>query len=468
MKKLLLSGLLSILFLSVTHAQYDDVYYGESRTGYEGDYFSLEGALDLFKQSYSLRDFERKLNTEENWVNNLDLNYDGRIDYIRVEHRQQGRYHAIIMQALLDRYDVQDVAVIEIENIGRREAILQIIGDEDLYGEEVIVEPVEGYSSNRRGYHSDYGNFVNVYYWDPVQHILDQQYRAYVSPYRWRYYPTWWSPWRQCAWNVYRPRVVVYHRHYHVVPRHRVIHVHNFYRPYRTYSYTVVERTNTVRVKHGKKPIQRPAPVVKQDRTYSDQQRNNRVVEQPRTSTGSRTTKSNPSVSRKQSETSSNPSVTRSTTSRNDHKSRSSVNSSGTSRSTTPENRSSVNRTRSTSSDQKATRSSTSQARQPSRSTTTYNRNNTRSTTSRERSSINSRTAPSTKSRSNSSATQSRTAPTTKARTNSSVSQPSRHKSTGSNTASHSRTSPSKSSSKSNTTRGNSSKGNSSRSKGRQ
>jgi hypothetical protein len=62
------------------------------------------------------------------------LNYDGRIDYIRVEHRRQGNYHAIILQALVDRYEVQDVAVIEIEIIGRREAILQIVGDEDLYG----------------------------------------------------------------------------------------------------------------------------------------------------------------------------------------------------------------------------------------------------------------------------------------------------------------------------------------------
>ena len=149
MKKLIFCWLLTGMFFS-GYAQYDS-----DRTGYEGDFFSLEGALDLFKESSTLSEFERKINSEEYWVNNLDLNYDGRIDYVRVEHRQQGNFHAIVLQALVGRYEVQDVAVIEIEVIGRGEAVLQIVGDEDLYGEEVIVEPVEGYSDSRRGYHTD-------------------------------------------------------------------------------------------------------------------------------------------------------------------------------------------------------------------------------------------------------------------------------------------------------------------------
>ena len=255
MKKLIFSSFLIVLFLSTTYAQYRTV-----RTGYEGDYFSLEGALDLFKNSYTLKEFERKLNTEETWVNNLDLNYDGRIDYLRVEHMRDGNFHAIVLQALLGRYDVQDVAVIEIEILGRREAVLQIVGDEDLYGEEVFVEPIEGYADSRRGYHSDFGHYVNVYYWDIIQHLLDRHYHAYSSPYHWQYYPVWWRSWGQCSWNVYRPRVVIYHNHYHVVHRHRVIRVHNYYRNHRSYSNNVVQCANRVRVKHGKQPIHRADP----------------------------------------------------------------------------------------------------------------------------------------------------------------------------------------------------------------
>lgn len=281
MKKIIVSCLLAVLFLSTSHAQYSN-----ERTGYDGDYFSLEGALQLFQESSSLRDFERKINSERNWVNNLDLNYDGQIDYIRVEHRQQGIFHAIVLQALVDRYVAQDVAVIEIEVLRRGEAILQIVGDEDLYGQEVYVEPVDRYANNRRGYHPDYGSFVNVYYWRPIRHILDRQYRTYVSPYRWRYYPTWWNSWRPYSWNVFRPRIVVYHNYFHVVPRHRVIRVHNFYRPYRSYCPTVVQRTNRVRVKQGRQPIYRSTtPNIGQNNSQANQR--NRVTQNSRRSSGS-------------------------------------------------------------------------------------------------------------------------------------------------------------------------------------
>ena len=51
--------------------------------GTAGDHFSLEGALELFKKSDSPEDFEKMLNKETNFVNNLDLNEDEEIDYIK-------------------------------------------------------------------------------------------------------------------------------------------------------------------------------------------------------------------------------------------------------------------------------------------------------------------------------------------------------------------------------------------------
>jgi len=259
MKKILFIWLLSGLFISTTTAQYDDAL----PTGYEGDNFSLEGALDLFKNSYSLEQFERKLNTRDNWVNNLDLNFDGRTDYIRVEHRRQGDFHAIILQALVGSWEVQDVAVIEIEKVSRRDAVLQIIGDEDLYGEEVIVEAYDrntlvrdrGYNRSNYGYRTSY---VNVWNWSPIQFIFGRNYVRYVSPFNHHYYPTWWSPWNRCGWDVFRPRIVHYHAYYRPVRIHRVINVHRFYRPTRTYCNAVVNRSNKVRKKHGKRTIERP------------------------------------------------------------------------------------------------------------------------------------------------------------------------------------------------------------------
>ena len=52
-----------------------------------GDNFSLEGALELFKKSSSPEEFERLLNSSDSKVNNLDLNEDGFVDYIKVIDR---------------------------------------------------------------------------------------------------------------------------------------------------------------------------------------------------------------------------------------------------------------------------------------------------------------------------------------------------------------------------------------------
>jgi len=257
MKKIIFSWLLSLIFLSATLAQ-----RGDERTGFDGDFFSLEGAIELFKNSRTISDFERRLNEEDTYVNNLDLDRDGQIDFIRVEHIREGSFHAIVLQVPLNRYDVQDIAVIEIEKTGRRRAMLQIIGDEDIYGDEVIVEPYNrsGYSRGRGGPNAGYDfkrGYVNVFWWSPVQHIFGRNYRIYRSPYYWSYYPNYWRPWRPCGWNIFRPRVVIFHRHYHHVHFFRLRHVHNFYRPYRHYSHHVVHRSNQLRVKRGRPIIKR-------------------------------------------------------------------------------------------------------------------------------------------------------------------------------------------------------------------
>ncbi|MFT3674598.1 MAG: hypothetical protein QM781_01740 [Chitinophagaceae bacterium] len=46
---------------------------GVDSTGLPGDQFSLQGALAMFQQSASIEDFEKKINTSSNGVNNLDL-----------------------------------------------------------------------------------------------------------------------------------------------------------------------------------------------------------------------------------------------------------------------------------------------------------------------------------------------------------------------------------------------------------
>lgn len=257
MKKLMLSLFASVLFLTAATAQYSS----DTRTGYDGDFFSLEGAIELFKKSRSLEEFERRLNSQNSYVNNLDLDYDGQIDYVRVEHQQKGDFHAIILQVPVSRNVAQDVAVIEIERTSNDEALLQIVGDEYLYGDQIIAEPYDvHFGSDRSGpnvYENYTSRFINVYYWPIVNSFFGRRYRPYVSPYYWSYYPTYWQPWRPFAWSIFRPRIAVYGNYCRVVNIHRVYRVHNFYSPNRRYASTVFRRTNQVRVNNGRQPYSR-------------------------------------------------------------------------------------------------------------------------------------------------------------------------------------------------------------------
>ncbi|MBK7805908.1 MAG: hypothetical protein IPJ51_06365 [Saprospiraceae bacterium] len=137
-------------------------------TGLPGDHFSLEGALDLFKKSASPEAFEKSLNNEENHINNLDLNGDGEIDYVKVISKQEGDIHIFILQVPVSETEDQDIAVIELEKTYNEQARLQIIGDEDIYGEMVILEPSYEEKDAKPG--TDISDVaVNVWYWRPVK-----------------------------------------------------------------------------------------------------------------------------------------------------------------------------------------------------------------------------------------------------------------------------------------------------------
>jgi hypothetical protein len=230
----------------------------EDSTGLPGDNFSLQGALEMFKKANSPEEFEKLINTKENNVNNLDLNEDGDIDYIRVVGKMEKDVHAFVLQVPVSENENQDIAVIEIEKTGDETAMLQIIGDEDIYGEQIIVEPSEGEetdSEKNKGADSEYilskskAVVVNVWLWPSVRYVYRPGYVVWVSPWRWKVYPGWWRPWRPLAWRVFHPLRWGYHRHFAVVHTHRVVHAHRIYTPHRVTSVTVTRR-HSANIKH--------------------------------------------------------------------------------------------------------------------------------------------------------------------------------------------------------------------------
>jgi hypothetical protein len=205
-----------------------------------GDNFSLEGALELFKKSESPEHFERLLNSPDSKVNNLDLNGDGYIDYIRVFDRYEGNVHAFILQAVISERESQDIAVIELEKLANGKAVLQIIGDADIYGVETIIEPtseVRTYAGAMRS-----TTVVNVWSWPSVQFIYGPYYSGWYSPWYWHFYPVWWRTWVPVAYVHYHPIYVTYSPYYSYCHTRRIVYAQHIYRPYRTTSIIVYNR----------------------------------------------------------------------------------------------------------------------------------------------------------------------------------------------------------------------------------
>ena len=219
--------ILTVLFsvFSVQAQNSDNVYSSSSNEnnnaystlGMPGDNLNLYLVLNTFKQSSSVEDFEKRLNDPASKINNLDLNNDGNIDYLKATDYGKDDYHTIIIQDVISASETQDVAVIDIQKSNNNTAHIQIIGDESLYGKDYIIEPqVENISQpvqqtqpttivNNNYYTVENpAPYVNVWNWPVVNFFWGIEYRPWVSPWHWAYYPSWWMP---------RPRVI-YHVYY--------------------------------------------------------------------------------------------------------------------------------------------------------------------------------------------------------------------------------------------------------------
>jgi len=80
--------------------------------GLPGDNLDLYAVLDLFQKSKTIEDFEKSLNEEKTGINNLDLNLDNKVDFIKVQTKQKDKDFTFILQVDVTEKETQDVAVI--------------------------------------------------------------------------------------------------------------------------------------------------------------------------------------------------------------------------------------------------------------------------------------------------------------------------------------------------------------------
>jgi len=153
----------------------------------------LQAVSELFKESETLEAFEKSLNDPDVGINNLDLDENGEVDFIRVLEEVEEDAHIIILQATLAKDEYQDVATIEVTQEDE-EVAMQVVGNEDLYGPDYYVVPAR----------------VHISTWPVITHIYRPGYRPYRSLYTFGFYPKWWKPFHPIAHARYRTGMVVY------------------------------------------------------------------------------------------------------------------------------------------------------------------------------------------------------------------------------------------------------------------
>ena len=159
-------------------------------------YLDLHAVAAAFAESRSVQEFEQLLNSPRYMINNLDLNRDGWIDYLRVLETRQGYYHALLIQACLAPSVFQDVATLVAEHRANT-LYVEVIGDPYLYGYNYIVRPT----------------FVKrPPMWDVYGHPT---YNPWVSPYYYGYYPSYFNNSKPIYLSHYQAYVNAYLSHHH-------------------------------------------------------------------------------------------------------------------------------------------------------------------------------------------------------------------------------------------------------------
>ena len=163
-------------------------------TSYNTDlsfYLDLNAVAAAFAEARNVSEFERILNSSKYMINNLDLNRDGWIDYLRVLEVYGGVYHTFLIQACLGPSMYQDVATLIAE---RRPTtlVVEVIGDRWLYGPNYIVRPV----------------FIKR---PPIWDVFGRSsYAAWSSPYYYDHWPNYYQKPKPVYLNHYQAYVNTY------------------------------------------------------------------------------------------------------------------------------------------------------------------------------------------------------------------------------------------------------------------
>jgi len=194
--------------------------------GMAGDNLDLYAVLDLFLKSKTIEDFEKSLNDTKSKINNLDLDLDKKIDFIKVVTKKDGDSYTFILQDAVSKTETQDVAVILVNRDKDKKVNVQIVGDPDLYGKDYVIEPktspTPAVTANPAYTGPDPAKDVPastttvvVQSAPIVQYVYSPAYVPYYPPYYYGYYPPYFAMATVLAVGIYRHNNWYHHGGYY-------------------------------------------------------------------------------------------------------------------------------------------------------------------------------------------------------------------------------------------------------------
>ena len=219
------------LYIIATMSLISQPVYAQSDTaslGLPGDNLDLYAVLNLFQKSKTIEDFEKSLNEEKTGINNMDLNLDGKVDFIKVITNKKDSSFTFVLQIAVSKEENQDVAVILLDKDKKGKISLQIVGDEKLYGKDYVVEPADNTTSKSVTANPAYQGPDPVVVTVPaptttvvvqsapiVQYVYSPAYVPYYPPYYYGYYPPYFAAFTVAAVAIYRHNNYYHHHGYH-------------------------------------------------------------------------------------------------------------------------------------------------------------------------------------------------------------------------------------------------------------
>jgi len=106
-----------------------------------GDNLDLNSVMVLFQKSKTIEAFQQSLNDSATGINNIDLNKDGKVDFIKVVTKKKDSTYTFIMQVDVSEKKTQDIASIIVDKGKNKKITLKIVGNKDMYGKDYVVTP---------------------------------------------------------------------------------------------------------------------------------------------------------------------------------------------------------------------------------------------------------------------------------------------------------------------------------------